>query len=332
MSAMTLGSQGSSKRHPHCRTDSGLEVIKEDGTNMPSDPVPIPGKAKSHSELTSLADDSQLSPTILPNELRNDSSASYLGDASPSSRSPLLGGKTSIFGSTPPSPGLSRTASFSNMSGYNDDWDGNYPPLDRLTVFDVLENIALPQRLEKWQSEVKKQTDKVRRHQQRIKSASGRAREQVVEEWRRRVPTSEEQLDKYRKRMRNAVDRLGKQWNDSKTITIREKASFIAGVMNIFLSGYLIGANPEYFHWWYTAQLLYYMPIRYYTYHSRGYHYFLADLCYFVNLLLALSIWAFPNSKRLFIATYCLAFGNNAVAIVMWRNSLVFHSLDKVTR
>ncbi|KAK3044751.1 hypothetical protein LTS18_000458, partial [Coniosporium uncinatum] len=190
---------------------------------MPSDPVPIPGKAKSHSELTSLADDSQLSPTILPNELRNDSSASYLGDASPSSRSPLLGGKTSIFGSTPPSPGLSRTASFSNMSGYNDDWDGNYPPLDRLTVFDVLENIALPQRLEKWQSEVKKQTDKVRRHQQRIKSASGRAREQVVEEWRRRVPTSEEQLDKYRKRMRNAVDRLGKQWNDSKTITIREK-------------------------------------------------------------------------------------------------------------
>jgi len=73
------------------------------------------------------------------------------------------------------------------------------------------------------------------------------------------------------------------------------------------------------------------MPIRYYTYHKRGYHYFLADLCYFVNGLCMLSIWVFPNSKRLFISTYCLAFGNNAVAIAMWRNSMVFHSLDKIT-
>jgi hypothetical protein len=73
------------------------------------------------------------------------------------------------------------------------------------------------------------------------------------------------------------------------------------------------------------------MPIRFYTYKRRGYHYFLADLCYFVNLLLVLSLWVFPNSKRLFLATYCLAFGNNAVAIIMWRNSLVFHSFDKVT-
>jgi len=46
---------------------------------------------------------------------------------------------------------------------------------------------------------------------------------------------------------------------------------------------------------------------------------------------MVLTIWFFPNSKRLFISTYCLAFGNNAVAIAMWRNSLVFHSLDKVT-
>ena len=73
------------------------------------------------------------------------------------------------------------------------------------------------------------------------------------------------------------------------------------------------------------------MPIRYYNYHKIGFHYFLADLCYFVNLLMILSIWFFPQSKRLFISTYCLAMGNNAVAIAMWRNSLVFHSLDKVT-
>lgn len=73
------------------------------------------------------------------------------------------------------------------------------------------------------------------------------------------------------------------------------------------------------------------MPIRYYTYHQRGYHYFLADLCYFVNMMLVLSLWVFPNSRRLMISTYCLCYGNNAWAIAMWRNSMVFHSLDKVT-
>ena len=79
-------------------------------------------------------------------------------------------------------------------------------------------------------------------------------------------------------------------------------------------------------------QIFYFMPLRYYTYHKKGYHYFLADLCYFVNLLCVLSIWVFPQSKRLFISAYCLAYGNNAIAIAMWRNSLVFHSMDKVVR
>jgi hypothetical protein len=47
--------------------------------------------------------------------------------------------------------------------------------------------------------------------------------------------------------------------------------------------------------------------------------------------MLTLAIWVFPNSRRLLISAYCLSYGNNAWAIAMWRNSLVFHSLDKVT-
>ncbi|ETS80821.1 hypothetical protein PFICI_08350 [Pestalotiopsis fici W106-1] len=228
------------------------------------------------------------------------------------------------------SPKLSRNPSFSGSSSYQEDWEA-FPPLDRMTVLDLLDNFALPQQLEKIQKGITAQTEKVRKSRDAIKSKSHQARERMVEQWRRRVPSAEEQLDKYRARMKKNVDRLGRQWNDTKIITAREKVSFIFGVMNIFLSGYLIGAYPEYFHLWYTAQLLYFMPIRFYSYHKRGYHYFLADLCYFVNFLLALAIWAFPSSKRMFVSAFCLAFGNNAVAIIMWRNSLVFHSFDKVT-
>lgn len=230
----------------------------------------------------------------------------------------------------PRSPRLSRNPSFSGSSSYQEDWDP-FPPLDRLTVLDILDNFALSQQLEKLQKGFSAQTEKVRKSREALGNKSRIARERMVDEWRRRVPSAEEQLDRYRKRMRNSVEKLGAQWNDTKAITLREKISFICGVMNIFVSGYLIGGYPEWFHLWYTVQVLYFMPIRFYTYHKRGYHYFLADLCYFVNFLLMLSIWIFPSSKRLFTAVYCLAFGNNAVAIIMWRNSLVFHSFDKVT-
>ncbi|KAM7207548.1 Protein of unknown function (DUF2838) domain containing protein [Naviculisporaceae sp. PSN 640] len=228
------------------------------------------------------------------------------------------------------SPRLSRQPSFSTSSSYHEDWEA-FPPLDRLSVLDLLDNFALPQQLEKLQRGISAQTEKVRKSREALKNKSHMARERMVDEWRRRVPSAEEQLDRYRKRMRTSVEKLGTRWNDTKSITLREKISFICGVMNIFMSGYLIGGHPELFHLWYTAQVLYFMPIRWYTYHKRGYHYFLADLCYFVNFLLLLSIWIFPGSKRLFTAVFCLAFGNNAVAIIMWRNSLVFHSFDKVT-
>ncbi|KAF1353523.1 hypothetical protein BDV97DRAFT_346727 [Delphinella strobiligena] len=230
---------------------------------------------------------------------------------------------------TTPEARLSRTNSYTSMSDGDGDDEG-FPPLDRLTMFDVLENLALPQRLERLQQSFAVNREKVRKQQQKLRSTGVSAKEKVVEEWRRVVPTADEQLEQYKKRMRDNIERMGKRWKDAKTVTAMEKMSFIAGVLNIFLSGYFIGAWPEYFYYWYTAQLAYFMPIRWYKYHKIGYHYFLADLCYFVNLLLVLAIWFFPNSKRLFISTYCLAFGNNAIAIVLWRNSLVFHSMDKV--
>lgn len=223
--------------------------------------------------------------------------------------------------------GTPRRPSFS----YQDDWE-TFPSLDKLTVFDLLDNFSLSQRLEKLQHTINMQKEKMKKQREKLKYTSATAKDRVVGEFKRRVPTADEQLDKYRRRMKVGVERLGKQWNATATVTLREKISFIAGVLNIFFSGYLIGAHPESFYIWFTVQLAYFMPIRYYRYHAKGYHYFLADLCYFVNLLCMLSIWAFPNSKRLFISAYCLTFGNNAVAIAMWRNSLVFHSMDKVVR
>lgn len=137
---------------------------------------------------------------------------------------------------TPETPKLSRNPSFSGSSSYHEDWEA-FPPLDRISMLDILDNFALPQQLEKIQKGISAQTRKVRKSRDAFKSKSQHARERMVEEWRRRVPTAEEQLDRYRARMRRGVDKLGKQWNDTKVITLREKVSFICGVMNIFISG-----------------------------------------------------------------------------------------------
>ena len=231
--------------------------------------------------------------------------------------------------STPGTPSaMSRPES---VAADSEEFD-SLPPLDRLTVFDFLENLALPQRIERLQNTLQMQKDKVRRQQQKLKAQSQQAREKVVDEWRKRIPPPDERLQKYRRRMTGSVNRLAARFDDSKNVTKREKGSFIGGVLNIFISGYLIGAFPEHFHLWYTLQFWYFYPLRFYMYRRKGYHYFLADLCYFVNFLLLASIWMFPQSKRLFISAFCLAFGNNAIAIAMWRNSLVFHSFDKITR
>ena len=263
---------------------------------------------------------------------RPKSEPAYFDDTTPAA-SPSIDGSEMLDPLTPmmmpgytsSSPGspllLSRNASYLGSQSLAEDWE---TPLDKLTFFDIFDNLTLPSRLEKWQAALSEQ-------QKKFKQKRMDARERAVQEWRKRVPSSEEQLNKYRSRMKTSVDQLGKRWKDTVAISIKEKVSFISAVLNVFISGYLIGAAPEYFYMWFTAQLLYFMPIRIFTYHKRGMHYFVADLCYFVNFLCLLSIWVFPKSKRLFIGTYCLAYGNNAVAIVMWRNSLVFHSLDKVT-
>jgi hypothetical protein len=150
--------------------------------------------------------------------------------------------------STPTTPGLS-----ANFDSFDRE---SFPPVDRLTMFDILENLALPQRLERMQSAIHDNAEKLRRQRQRLTTRALSSKNIVVDEWRKRVKIDpDQQLDKYRKRMRMSVDRLSRRWNAAKSVTVMEKVSFVTAVLNIFISAYMIGAFPQYFHYWYTVQL-----------------------------------------------------------------------------
>lgn len=110
-----------------------------------------------------------------------------------------------------------------------------------------------------------------------------------------------------------------------------EKSFYPFTLFNIFLIGFLIGRYPQYFHIYYTAMLCLLMPVRFYTYYKTNNHYFLADLCYFVNAMCLLFIWVLPSSTHLYQSCFAFTFGTLSFAIITWRNSLVIHSVDKIT-
>ncbi|KAF6010686.1 hypothetical protein HII13_002799 [Brettanomyces bruxellensis] len=110
-----------------------------------------------------------------------------------------------------------------------------------------------------------------------------------------------------------------------------EKISFAAVTYIIFLSGLVIGKHPEQFHILYTVLFAVLMPIRFITYYKIGYGFYLADLCYYVNVLLLIYIWILPSSKMLFISCASFSWGTLSFAVITWRNKLVPHSIDKST-
>lgn len=139
------------------------------------------------------------------------------------------------------------------------------------------------------------------------------------------------EFDRAKARFTKQLDRAQQRWSTPTAASMREKLAFVLGVGNVFLTAFLMGGYPEYVHLSYTLQILFWMPWRYFTYHKRGMHYFIADLCYWVNFLTLIFLWIAPWSQHLMAACFYLSFGSLAWAIIAWRNSLVFHSVDKIT-
>lgn len=142
----------------------------------------------------------------------------------------------------------------------------------------------------------------------------------------------EDQRSRIQELLVKQYHKIDKRMNrDAKTVQLRDKISFVVGVGNACVAPALALRYPNSIPLYYSIQLVVLVILRYVIYRSRRWHYFIFDICYFVNCMTMLFLWAFPHSSLLFIATFCMTNGPVAWAIITWRNSLVFHSLDKVT-
>lgn len=118
---------------------------------------------------------------------------------------------------------------------------------------------------------------------------------------------------------------------DAKTVKLHNKVSFVVGVGNTCITPVIAVRLPVWIIIYYSVQLFHLITLRFFVYKSKKWYYFFFDLCYYVNLLTLLSVWVFPLSTLIYTAAFTLTNGSVLWAITTWRNSLVFHSSDKVT-
>lgn len=148
---------------------------------------------------------------------------------------------------------------------------------------------------------------------------------------------------KWKRRWRNAISgdpekRIRDHMGDKevqKRVKIVDTASFSLGVFMAMFAEYLILAQPGAFPWFYLVTLALLLSLRYSTYRAINNHFFMLDFCYFIQISVTLqAILCSPTSafgSSWFKANYVLSHGPIAIAILAWQNSIVFHSLDKMT-
>lgn len=142
---------------------------------------------------------------------------------------------------------------------------------------------------------------------------------------------SSQDLARLQEKLNARLSKFDKRVHESLESTSTEKAFYACAVGVIAAAGFIIGKYPIYFPVFHTVLFCSLMPIRFYTYFRQSFQYYLADLCYYVNVLLLLFIWVFPNSNSLFVSVFSLTLGTLAFAVITWRNSLVLHLIEKTT-
>ncbi|KAL0482087.1 hypothetical protein AKO1_013208 [Acrasis kona] len=136
------------------------------------------------------------------------------------------------------------------------------------------------------------------------------------------------------KRKQALIDRREKliqQIRNPKFVRTKDKVAFTLGVGLTVTTSLIAGGSPDWMPVWYIFWCVVLLAARFFNYHSQKYHYFMLDFCYFSNLLLVFYLVFYPTSPELYVMNLANSCGPLLWAIVTWRNSLVFHSLDKIT-
>lgn len=111
------------------------------------------------------------------------------------------------------------------------------------------------------------------------------------------------------KRVVNNQLRLLQLQQSPEAVKKRDKMAFVIGVTNMWVTTLLFGVLPGAVPWFYVTKTVVLLLTRLIVYRRKRWHYFMFDMCYYVNALLILFL-VFPGShSNLYAATWGLANG-----------------------
>lgn len=142
-------------------------------------------------------------------------------------------------------------------------------------------------------------------------------------------------VDARQKKLRETIQRrrqkLLRLVSHPTVIMTKDKFSFVLGVVLIMIIEFVLLVHPDQMGYLYTALLLPLMIARYILYRADLYHYFMYDFCYYAQIMQLFQMHKYPDDVRFAKAMFSIANGPLALAVALWRNSVVFHSFDKMT-
>jgi len=112
-----------------------------------------------------------------------------------------------------------------------------------------------------------------------------------------------------------------------------DKMTFMLSVSSLVGLSLMVGSSQgkAFIPWFFCILIPFLLVVRFFQYRKRKWQFFLLDFCYTANMLLILQLIAFPKSPWFFLINFITARGPLAIAVMIFRNRLVFHSVDKLT-
>eukprot|EP00752_Nemacystus_decipiens_P006459 g5817.t1 len=216
--------------------------------------------------------------------------------------------------------------------------DGNTPPMRQRLLR------AIHQELSVLAAEADGVSEKVKRIINRQRQRLDGLIEETSKAPRRLQSKITAPLDKRRRqfhgKIRKAVTgdpqksvRLHLEEKRSKPFVMRmlDKAAFTVGVLTMMVSEYMLLMMPERFWLWYSVMVPVLLLMRYPDYRQRKWLFFYLDFCYYVQVWCMIVIFVMPYNCRLHKCIFIFSMGSLLWAVPLWRNSLVFHDVDKMT-
>jgi hypothetical protein len=117
---------------------------------------------------------------------------------------------------------------------------------------------------------------------------------------------------------------------DPKNVLKIDKWVFTGAVAGAFFSEYVYLQHADKFWIWFAIVITTSMSTKLAYYSTIKMHFFMLDFCYFTNLCCLALLFTMKSSCSLYKVCFIFANGPVAFAVPVWKNSLVFHDINKV--